>query len=124
MPGIKPGPLGYHTSAVTNELQEVRQSVGLKLQGASNYSPSVASDQNTDPKVRCSNLFMRIPITMNPEIRLAHMHEVYKTLSRFAKLVGNRVPKCSSNFWMICAKFLVKSANSANFGLFAHSFEL
>ena len=25
MPGIEPGPLGWHTSALTNELQEVRQ---------------------------------------------------------------------------------------------------
>ena len=24
MPGIEPGPLGWHTSALTNELQEVR----------------------------------------------------------------------------------------------------
>ena len=24
MPGIKPGPLGWHTSALTNELQEAR----------------------------------------------------------------------------------------------------
>ena len=25
MPGIEPGPLGWHTSTLTNELQEVRQ---------------------------------------------------------------------------------------------------
>ena len=25
MPGIEPGPLGWHTNALTNELQEVRQ---------------------------------------------------------------------------------------------------
>ena len=25
MPGIEPGPLGWHTSALTNELKEVRQ---------------------------------------------------------------------------------------------------
>ena len=25
MPGIKPGPLGWHVSALTNELEEVRQ---------------------------------------------------------------------------------------------------
>ena len=25
MPGIKPGPVGWHTSALTNKLREVRQ---------------------------------------------------------------------------------------------------
>ena len=33
MPGIEPGPLGWHTSALTNELQEVRQYVGPEIPG-------------------------------------------------------------------------------------------
>jgi hypothetical protein len=32
MPVIKPGPLGYYTSALTNKLQEVRQYVGLEIE--------------------------------------------------------------------------------------------
>ena len=51
MPGIERGPLGWHTSALTNELQEIHNKLARKFQGASNYCPSVASDQNTDPKV-------------------------------------------------------------------------
>jgi hypothetical protein len=42
MPGIKPGPL---------QLQEVRQYVGPEILGYLQLLSSVASDQNTDPKV-------------------------------------------------------------------------
>ena len=31
MPEIEPGPLGWHISALTNELQEVRQLVGPEI---------------------------------------------------------------------------------------------
>ena len=32
MPGIKPGQLGWHTSALTNELQEVRLDLANEVQ--------------------------------------------------------------------------------------------
>ena len=40
--GIKHGLLGWHTNALTTEIQ---------IWVASNYCPSLASNQNTDPKV-------------------------------------------------------------------------
>ena len=33
MPGIEPGPLGWHTSALTNKLQEVRLKIILWMSG-------------------------------------------------------------------------------------------
>ena len=33
MSGIEPGPLGWHTSALTNELQEVRLKIILWMSG-------------------------------------------------------------------------------------------
>ena len=60
MPGIKPGPLRWHTSALTTELHEVREQVGPKFWGASNYCPSVAFNQNTKPNVADLNPFIAV----------------------------------------------------------------
>ena len=51
MTGIEPGPLGWHSSALTNELQELWQKLALKLWGVSNYCFYVASDQQNQPNL-------------------------------------------------------------------------
>ena len=50
-----------------------------KFRGTSNYCPSVASDQDTDPKVAGSNPLMTIP-GQDPASRLAHKHVVHKNV--------------------------------------------
>ena len=50
-----------------------------KFRGTSNHCPSVASDQDTDPKVAGSNPLMTIP-GQDPASRLAHKHVVHENV--------------------------------------------
>ena len=58
MPGIEPGPQGWYTSAFTTGHKKWGNKLAQKFRVTSNYCPSVASNQDTDPKVAGSNPFL------------------------------------------------------------------